>query len=61
LQLIASTSVHVTKIFRSLDDGLVSDMFDITPRMSTYLVAVVVSDFKSIATEDDNNLYRIWA
>ena len=24
-------------------------------------MAVVISDFKYIATEDDNNLYRIWA
>jgi aminopeptidase N len=29
--------------------------------MSTYLVAFIVSDFKNVATEDDNHLYRIWA
>jgi aminopeptidase N len=29
--------------------------------MSTYLVAFIVSDFKSVNTTEDNHLYQVWA
>jgi len=37
------------------------DIFELTPPMSTYLVAFIVSDFANVTDEDDNHLYRIWA
>jgi len=37
------------------------DVFELTPPMSTYLVAFIVSDFANVTDEDDNHLYRIWA
>lgn len=55
------TLVHVRNIFRSPDDGLVTDVFEPTPPMSTYLVAFIVSDFVNINKTDDNRLYRVWA
>jgi aminopeptidase N len=37
------------------------DVFQLTPPMSTYLVAFIVSDFANINDTDDKHLYRIWA
>lgn len=40
--------------------NLVEDAFVITPLMSTYLVAFIVSDFKELSLNDDHHQYRIW-
>ena len=55
------THVHIRKIFRSLDDDLETDVFELTPPMSTYLVAFIVSDFANLTEERDNRIYNIWA
>jgi aminopeptidase N len=55
------TPVHVTKIFRSAGDELVTDIFYTTPPMSTYLVAFIVSDYANMTAVEDNRLYQIWA
>jgi len=45
----------------SQDDDLVMDIFESTPRMSTYLVAFLVSDFANLTVKEDNRLYNMWA
>ena len=37
------------------------DVFKLTPPMSTYLVAFIVSDFANLTEERDNHIYNIWA
>jgi aminopeptidase N len=44
----------------SISGDLVEDIFEETPRMSTYLVAFIVSDFKNLSTLDNNLSYHIW-
>ncbi|CAG0922228.1 unnamed protein product [Notodromas monacha] len=57
------------KATRPCDDGclleskeeVVEDEFEVTPKMSTYLLAVTVSEFQSVtATTDNQTLVRVW-
>jgi aminopeptidase N len=50
----------IPEIFFRIAGNLVEDSFEITPLMSTYLVAFIVSDFKALSLNDDHHLYRIW-
>lgn len=45
--------------FSTLADGRVLDVFAITPKMPTYLVAFVVSDFTYVKSANDK--YRVYA
>ncbi|XP_070557705.1 aminopeptidase N-like [Ptychodera flava] len=45
----------------TLEDDWIETTFDTSPVMSTYLVAVVVSDFPSLELIDGDLTFRVWA
>ncbi|XP_068103596.1 endoplasmic reticulum aminopeptidase 1 isoform X2 [Hyperolius riggenbachi] len=52
---IAISNMPVVKTVK-LDGGLLEDHFDVTVKMSTYLVAFIVSDFKSVSQVTDHGI-----